>query len=141
MFWARTFEALCLGSKWSDTGARTPDPFVYWAQKKLKTVKQAVFPGRNESFTIKGIEVGMHGDAGPNGARGTRNGFTRIGVKSVIGHSHSPGIKDGVYQVGTSSRLGLEYQRGPSSWLHTHCLIYSNGKRSLISVIDGEWRA
>lgn len=29
---------------------------------------------------------------------------------------------------------------GASSWLNTHCLLYANGKRSLINVIDGEWR-
>lgn len=141
MFWAETVKALCAGAQWTDTGATTVDPFVYWAKKKLKTAAQTVFLGRNDSFTIKDIEVGYHGDAGPNGARGTRKAFTRIGTKTVIGHSHSPGIKDGVYQVGTSSRLGLEYQRGPSSWLHTHCVIYANGKRSLINIIGGEWRA
>ena len=48
---------------------------------------------------------------------------------------------DGVYQVGTSSRLKLEYNSGPSSWLHTHCCIYPNGKRTLITIIDGQWRA
>lgn len=141
VFWAETFKAICLGSSWGETGARSPDPFVYWAQRKLKTAAQAVFPARNESYTIRGIEVAYHGDIGPNGARGSRGGFTRIGVKSVIGHSHSPGIKDGVYQVGTSSRLNLEYAKGPSGWMHTHCLIYANGKRTLINVIDGEWRA
>lgn len=141
VFWARTFEAMCEGSKWTETGARTIDPFAYWAERKLKTAKRTVFLKRDQSFQIKGIEVGYHGDAGPNGARGSRTGFTRIGTKTVIGHSHSPGIKDGVYQVGTSSRLNLEYQRGPSSWLHTHCVIYANGKRSLLTVVGNRWRA
>jgi len=140
VFWAETFKAMCEGAAWTDTGARTIDPFAYWGQRMLKTAAQARFPDRNDSVLIAGIEVNNHGDAGPNGARGTRNGFTRIGVKTVIGHSHSPGIKDGAYQVGTSSRLGLEYQKGPSSWMHTHCVIYRNGKRSLINIIEGEWR-
>jgi hypothetical protein len=91
-------------------------------------------------MTIEGIEIGYHGDRGPNGARGSRNAFSKIGVKTVIGHSHSPGIRDGAYQTGTSSRLKLEYNSGPS-WLHTHCVIYPNGKRSLINIIDGKWRA
>lgn len=141
IFWAETFKAVCLGSTWGPSGAKSPDPFVYWAKRKLKTAAQAVFPARSESYMIEGIEVAYHGDAGPNGARGSRMGFTKIGVKSIIGHSHSPGIEDGCYQVGTSSRLDLEYQRGPSSWMHTHCLIYRNGKRSLINCVDGGWRA
>lgn len=140
LFWARTFTAMCEGSVWGDTGAQSPDPFVYWAKQKMKTAGQAVFPSRNDSYTIKGIEVAYHGDIGPNGSRGSRQGFTRIGVKTVIGHSHSPGIKDGTYQVGTSSRLNLEYAKGPSSWFHTHCLIYANGKRSLVHIIGDEWR-
>lgn len=141
VFWARTFEAMCTGSRWSETGATTIDPFAFWAVRKLKTAKQATFLVREQAYQIKGIEVGYHGHYGPGGARGTRTGFGKIGAKTVIGHSHSPGIKDGVYQVGTSSRYGLEYVHGPSSWLQTHCVIYANGKRSLINIIDGRWRA
>lgn len=141
VFWAETFKAMCLGSTWGDTGARTPDPFAYWARKKLKTADQAVFPARNDSYVVSGIECAYHGDAGPNGARGSRAGFTKIGVKTIIGHSHSPGIDGGSYQVGTSSRLNLEYAKGPSSWLHTHCVVYSSGKRSLVTCVEGEWRA
>lgn len=140
VFWARTFEVLANAAKWTDTGARTIDPFTYWAKQWLRCADRTVFLSRDRSHTIEGIEVGLHGDAGPNGARGSRLGFTKIGVKSIIGHSHSPGIKDGVYQVGTSSRHGLEYQRGPSSWLHTHCVIYGNSKRSLLTSVGGKWR-
>jgi hypothetical protein len=64
----------------------------------------------------------------------------RIGVKSIIGHSHTPAIEEGCYQVGTSTKLSRGYTHGPSSWLNTHCLIYPNGKRTLINVIDGKWR-
>lgn len=141
VFWARTFEAMATQSRWTDTGAKTIDPFAYWGRQMLDCADRSVFLTRDEGFQIKGVEVGQHGDAGPNGSRGSIRGFGRIGVKSVIGHGHSPGIQDGVYQVGTSSHLGLEYVRGPSSWLNTHCLIYGNGKRTLVNIIDGEWRA
>jgi hypothetical protein len=141
VFWARTFEAMCLGSKMVKTGPATIDPFAWWAKHKLKCINRTKFLSRNDSHLIAGIEVNFHGDAGPNGSRGTRNGFTRIGAKTVIGHSHSPGIKDGCYQVGTSSFLGLAYQRGPSSWLQCHAALYPNGKRSLIFIVNGFWRA
>lgn len=140
VFWARTFEAMCLGSKMTETGARTIDPFAYWAEKKLTTVGQAVFLNHDQGHQIGGIECGFHGHFGSNGSRGSRAGFSKIGVKTFIGHTHSPGIKDGCYQVGTSSQLKLEYVHGPSSHMHCHGLIYGNGKRTLVFIIKGKWR-
>jgi hypothetical protein len=141
VFWARTFEAMCLGSKMTEHGAVTIDPFELWASKKLKCFDRCRFLARDESFPIAKIEVTFHGDRGPNGARGSRMAFAKIGVKTAIGHGHAPGIRDGCYQVGTKSRIRLGYNSGPSSWLHTDCVIYPNGKRSLLNIIDGEWRA
>lgn len=140
-FYLETALMMVRSAKMTEHGAAVDDPFVYWMERKLQCRDQAVFLARDQSYRIAGIEVGFHGDKGPNGSRGTIRGYGRVGVKSVIGHSHSPGIMDGVYQVGTSSRLKLEYNSGPSSWLHTHCCIYPNGKRTLITIIDGQWRA
>lgn len=140
-FLLETALVMLRGTSMGDTGAKVVDPFVYWAKKKLRCIERCTFLHRDESLQISGIEIGYHGDRGLNGARGSRKGFSRIGVKTIIGHSHSPGITEGSYQVGTSSRLSLEYNSGPSGWLHTHCLIYRNGKRSLVNVINGEWRA
>jgi hypothetical protein len=95
----------------------------------------------DESLMLGKIECGMHGHLGPNGARGTLKNLRRIGVKSVTGHEHSPGIDEGAWRVGTSTELSRGYNRGPSSWLNTHCLIYPNSKRTLINIINGEWRA
>lgn len=141
LFWAETFVEMCKGAKMTENGASTIDPFVYWARHMMPAANDTHFLHRDESFQLAGIEVGYHGDRGPNGAKGTLKGFTKIGVKTITGHSHSPGIEGGAYRVGTNSRLKLEYTSGPSSWLHTDCLVYANGKRSLLSVIDGEWRA
>jgi hypothetical protein len=116
-------------------------PFAYLAKQFFYGHDNMKVLGNDESFCTAGIELGMHGDRGPNGSRGSRNNLRRIGIKSVIGHSHSPGIEEGCYQVGTSTRLRLSYNSGPSSWLNTHCVVYSTGKRSLINIIDGEWRA
>ena len=92
------------------------------------------------AFQVEGVELGMHGNRGSNGARGSRAGFARLGVKSVVGHSHSPGIWQGTVQVGTSSNYKLSYNTGPSSWLQSHALVHANGRRQLIHIIDGEWR-
>jgi hypothetical protein len=104
------------------------------------------FLHEDESFIIcngsgNGIEMGMHGDRGPNGSRGSREAFTKMGRKCVIGHSHSAGITDGVYQTGTCSILDPEYAKGPSSWSHSHVIVYPNGKRAVITMWKGKWRA
>jgi len=140
-FILRTSLAMLDAAYMSDGNAKILCPFLYWAKQKLKTAKQSMFLAHEESFQVKGIEVGYHGHYGLNGARGSRASFAKIGTKVVIGHGHSPGIREGAYQVGTSSCLKLEYVHGPSSWMHTHCAVYKNGKRSLINIINGEWRA
>lgn len=129
----------------TDTGFRTIDPFEFWcknpeSQSGLENIERTVFLDRDQSFTIKGIEIGFHGDVGPNGSRGSRKSLSKIGPKLIIGHSHSPGIFQGVYQVGISARANLDYARGPSSWLHTHCIIYPDGHRTLINIIKGKWK-
>lgn len=127
--------------KMTDTGASVIDPFILWADRLLKCRNRTLLLTRDKPFMIRGIEVGMHGDVGPSGTRGSVVSLAKIGVKSIIGHLHTPNIRFGCYQVGTSTRLTLEYTRGPSSWLNTHCLIYANGKRSLINIIDGNYRS
>jgi hypothetical protein len=126
--------------KMTPNGATVLNPFNHWMKKLMPRSGQWELLNRDESYVINGIEVSQHGDLGPNGARGTLKNLSTIGVKNIIGHSHSPGIEAGTYQVGTSTLLRLEYNRGPSSWLHTHCIIYANGKRSLINIIEGHWR-
>lgn len=89
----------------------------------------------DESFRIHGVELGMHGHLGPNGARGTLRNLSRIGTRFITGHVHSPGIWQGGYAVGTSSLYRMGYNKGPSSWLHTHGLLHENGRRQLIHII------
>lgn len=130
--------------KSNDVGFETINPFEFWCsnpdeERGLCNVQETIFLPRNESFVIKNIEVGLHGDIGVNGARGNVKSLDTIGSKSIIGHSHSPQIYGGCYQVGISAKLNLEYSIGPSAWLHTHCIIYPNGKRTLINVIKGKW--
>lgn len=140
LFYLQTATAMVEGTKLTSKGTEYPDPFVYWARQSFKGASNIEVLDVDESRVIAGIEVGMHGDLGPNGARGSVRNLRRLGTKSFIGHSHTPGIEEGCYQVGTSTRLRLEYNLGPSSWLNTHGLIYPNGKRALINLIEGCWR-
>lgn len=138
-FWCETALAMARGTTLDASGTTTPEPFAYWGRKMVEGLP-IKFLTRDESLSLGGVELGMHGDQGPNGARGSIKNLRRIGVKSIIGHTHSPGIDEGCYQVGTSTARKLEYTSGPSGWLNTHALVYANGKRTLINVIDGEWR-
>lgn len=116
-----------------------PNPFERWCSH-TKPEFDMHFTGRDTSFKICDIEISNHGDIGLNGSRGSIAQYAKLAHKCIIGHSHSPGIKFGCYQVGTSSKLKLEYNQGPSSWLNSHCVIYKNGKRQLINIVNGQWR-
>jgi len=123
----------------TDSGVSHADPFELYCNWNL--LERTTFLKPGEGFNIVGVEVGSHGHEGRNGSRGSINQYADMSDKYVIGHSHTPGIISGAYQVGTSSRLKLEYTNGPSSWLNTHCAIYPNGKRQLITIINGKWKA
>jgi hypothetical protein len=121
-------------------GAEKLNAFIMLAKENFASVPNIKVLDYEESCVVEGIECGMHGHYGPNGSRGSARSMRRIGVKSIIGHSHTPAIEEGCYQVGTSTRLSRGYTHGPSSWLNTHAIIYPNGKRTLINIIDGKWR-
>jgi hypothetical protein len=126
----------------TDVGISYANPFeTYFRDSEVSNTTNVKFLGRDESFTVHGIELNAHGDVGVNGSRSSLAQYSNLAQKYVIGHSHTPGIIWGAYQVGTSSRLKLEYNRGPSSWMNTHCIIHENGKRQLINIINGKWRA
>lgn len=90
---------------------------------------------------VGGVECGMHGHHGPNGARGSGANLRHIGRKANIGHVHSAGIIDGVYMAGVLCELDLGYNKGPSSWSHSHIVTYPNGKRTIITMRNIKWRA
>jgi hypothetical protein len=121
-------------------GAERLNAFIMLAKDHFKGADRIKVLDYEESCVVEGIECGMHGHYGPNGSRGSARNMRRIGVKSIIGHSHTPAIEEGCYQVGTSTKLSRGYTHGPSSWLNTHALIYPNGKRTLLNIIDGKWR-
>lgn len=140
IFYLKTALYMRENARLGKNGVELPNPFTYWARQIIGKRADVLYLSRDEGHLIKGIEVGYHGDKGFNGSRGSIGQYRRLGAKTIIGHSHTPGILDGAYQVGTSSYLQLEYSSGPSSWFHTHCLIYANGKRTLINIIGGKWR-
>ena len=86
------------------------------------------FLGEDESLLINGIEYGQHGDRGINGARGGYTAFEKLGSCYVIGHSHS-GYKNGrrVAVAGVTGSLDMGYNKGASSWSHSHVFVGADG--------------
>lgn len=108
-------------------------------------IPDARFLAEDESYIIcknrgGGIECGQHGHLGPHGSLGTPRGLARLARKQIIGDKHVAGIYDGVYVVGTCA-LNPAYARGPSAWSPTHCVVYENGKRALLTMWSGRFYA
>lgn len=115
---------------------------AFYLYYKLAGFSRAKFINREEDYSIKDIVCGYHGDKGINGTRGTPTSYAKLGVKTVVGHRHTPSIADGCYTVGVTGKLDQGYNDLPCSWAHANCVIYANGKRSLIFIQPdtGEWK-
>jgi hypothetical protein len=134
-FYLETALAMLRSTRMLETGAHTLDPFQMLVDARGE--KHVSCVPMNGSFSLAGIECGLHGDKGPNGARGSIKNLRRIGPKVIIGHSHTPGIDEGAYQTGTMTRLTAEYTGPVGSWLNTHCSVDGFGKRHLHNCVDG----
>ncbi len=114
-----------------------------WCLREAGLKAKVKFLVTDESYLICGrkIEAGMHGHFGPSGSRGTPGNLSKMGRKANTAHTHSAGIYDGLYVAGTSSKLRWDYNRGPSAWSHSHIVTYPSGKRAIITLYNGQWRA
>lgn len=116
-----------------------------WACREKGAPEDVVFLRTDQSWLVEGVECGLHGDKGPNGSRGSVRNLSRIGAKTTIGHSHSPGIVDGCWQAGVTAgdpdEPRMDYATGPSSWSRTHVAQYEGGKRTMITMRGTRWRA
>lgn len=114
---------------------------LFRANGAIATNKRIHFIQEDESVIFHGIEFGMHGHLGPNGARGNPRGFRQLGRRANTGHTHSAGILDGVWTAGVLGDLDMVYNKGPSSWSCSHIITYPNGKRAIITQRQDRWRA
>ncbi len=103
------------------------------------------FLREGESFVIcqgvAPIECGLHAHLGPNGAKGNAASLAKIVERANVAHSHSPCIRDALYQAGTSSSLMPYAARGPGAWHHADIVTYKSGKRTIVTYCGSEWRA
>lgn len=139
MFWLAATEEL-----YDAIRSRFDLCLLEWAARRTKRCPARVtFLRPGESRRVAdAIEVGLHGDVGAGGARGSLAGFARMGDLLNLGHSHAAAIRDGVFVAGTCSKIPLSYTRGqPNSWSHSHIVTYAGGARAVITMFEGKWRA
>lgn len=103
-------------------------------------LKNVLFVKEDQSVVFKGIEFGMHGHLGANGAKGHPRQFRQMGRRANTGHTHSAGIIDGVYTAGAMN-LDMLYNKGLSSWSVSHILTHETGKRQIVTQRGRKWRA
>jgi hypothetical protein len=144
LFWFRSNTAVYEAIEAED---RAFDVFRWaLARADTKNMDDIVFPPRGGSYVIcqdtGGIECAIHGDQGVNGTRGSPLNLSRVATRMNTGHTHSPSIIDGVYTAGLCGLMDQGYNNESlSSWSQSQILVYPNGKRSIVTLVDGLWRA
>jgi len=121
-------------------GKKPLEAYITKYSKYADKLNNLVFLDVDDDYYVTDVQVAQHGHIGSNGARGSIKSQEMGAKKSIVAHSHSPEIFHNVYRVGTSTYLKLEYNKGFSSWLNSHCAIYSDGTRQIINIIEGKWR-
>ncbi len=90
-----------------------------------------------DSLYIGDYMCSAHGDFSSNGAKGATRGFSRLNLKLIHAHSHSPMLHNNVTCVGTTCNIQQWYNRkGLSSWAYAHSVIHDNGKNQLLVFND-----
>lgn len=90
-----------------------------------------------ESMYIADYICSAHGDFSSNGSKGATRSFSRLNLKIIHAHSHSPMLHNNVTCVGTTCEINQYYNRkGLSSWAYAHSVIHDNGKNQLLVFND-----
>lgn len=107
-----------------------------------KAPKKIKWHRRNDSYKVGRTEVLMHGDKGNNGGGySVSSAMLAVGTGSAIsGHSHSPKMRGHVMVLGCLTKLNQSYNMGGfSSWMHTVGLVYANGTKQMIILMEGKY--
>jgi hypothetical protein len=123
---------------------------LQWALNDAGAPKSVRFNGEDESYVIckrskvapDGIECGLHGDLGANGARGSSRGLRKLGRPINKDHDHTGTMLDqnGVMSGGACS-LDFPYMKGPNAHSVTHIFTFENGARQLVTFWNRKHRA
>jgi predicted phosphodiesterase len=105
----------------------------------LDNIKNLTFVPEEQVLNINGVFI-THGHVGISGRPSTFRNLQKIYNHYVQGHTHVPEVFRNGVCVGTSSKLNLGYNKGPSGWMHAHALIQPDGTIQLLPVIYGKWK-
>lgn len=109
---------------------KTQDGIIpYYVNSRFSNIKALNI---NDSYVKHEVELALHGHKGPNGSKGSINSFAKLSQKTIIGHSHSPAIKGGCYQVGISCKMDHGYNNGLTGWAYAGVTLNKHGKRQMI---------
>jgi hypothetical protein len=89
---------------------------------------------------VYGVHYNFHGDKGPNGARGSTIGLSRMGLKLTKAHSHQVAIHDDCWDLGNLI-YKADYATGPTSWGNAWNLGHSDGNRQIGLLVGDKYRA
>lgn len=96
---------------------------IYPGGKYTSSIK---FLSLADSLQLHGVECGLHGHRGVNGAR---SGLQKLNAKMITGHTHTGLRLDNFVTVGTISKLKQGYNvGGGSTWTHHNALICQSGR-------------
>jgi len=138
-FYLETALQMARSAKMAETGAEYINPFGHWVEQLKSPDSDITVLKANQSYMIGDIQVSLHGDKGPNGARGSIKNLAKIGAKVITGHGHSPAYYHGHTRVGTMTYLTAEYTGPLGNWLNAHGVIDAFGKRHLHFCIEGSF--
>lgn len=134
---------------WSDK--KTPNMLKWACERNWKDSVgknlRVRFLDEDESFVIcrkyqGGIECGMHGHDGANGARGNHRQFGRMGRRTNTGHEHTAFLDQwGACVAGLFGNPNQGYNHGPGSWSNTQIVTYLNGTRAAYTFWKGNYKA
>ena len=95
----------------------------------------------DDDFKILKQQLGYHGHKGSNSGKSSAAGLELSQGMGIFGHTHSCSVLRGVMIVGTSTKLKLAYNKdGASSWTHSSALLYPSGHKTLIIVVEGNYK-
>jgi len=118
------------------------DPLAVGLRRNHAKLEAVQFLARDESLRVGGWELGQHGDLGINGGGAGIRSIEAAAGHAVVGHTHSPQVFRGLIVVGTTTKLRLPYNRGPSTWLPASALIWPDGSGQLVVQLadrGGDW--
>lgn len=112
------------------------NPLQAYVESRYK-IKNLIWLGLDDDFTIEGIQCGSHGAKGNNGGKASKGSLVLQYGKANVGHAHSPSIYREVWTAGTSTGAEDYTEGGGSSWLNASVSTYKGGIRQMLISIKG----